>query len=238
MTSRALLVLGLLMASLPSLVLADPLPKRGKILFADDFEGPLEDSAWIIKEKFAGAFSIQDGVLVGKELAEAGHGSTIRKSIREANFVLEFDFVFDGGRQFNLVLDDLACKEVHAGHIARVIFNQKRGITVQDDKTGLMNLEIRDQRKIDPQWKEKNEAFIESKRRFVAHPFTEGVTYRVTIIKNKDLLHCQVGDTVVSLRSEGIAHPVLSQFGPTITGGEIRFDHMRLWALKASDEDE
>ncbi len=209
----------------------DSVPVKGKLLFSDDFERPLEDGAWTIKEKFAGAFSIQDGMLVGKELPDAGHGSTIRKALTEPNFILEFDVVFDGGRQFNLVLDDLTCKEVHAGHIARVVFN-KRGITVQDDKTGVMNLKIREQRKANPKWKEENQAFLDSKKRFTPHKFTKGVTYHVTITKSGELLHCRVGDTNVSLRSEGIAHPKLSQFGPTITGGNIRFDNFRLWELK------
>ena len=142
--------------------LGDELPSKGKLLFADNFEGKLADSQWTVNEKFAGAFSIQNGMLVGKELPEAGHGSTIRKAINEPNFILEFDVVFDGGRQFNLVLDDLACKEVHAGHIARVVFN-KRGITVQDDKTGVMNLKVREQRKANPNWKEENAAFLSSK---------------------------------------------------------------------------
>lgn len=34
--------------------------------------------------------------------------------------------------------------------------------------------------------------------------------------------------TIVSIRSEGIAHPRLTQFGPTITGGEIHFDNLKL----------
>ena len=104
-----------------------------------------------------------------------------------------------------MVLDDLACKDVHAGHIARVVFN-KRGITVQDDKTGAMNLKIREQRKANSRWQEENRAFIDSKKRFVPHVFTKGVTYRVTILKSGDLLHCRVGDTSVSLKSAGIAH--------------------------------
>lgn len=213
---------------------ADTLPSKGALLFADDFERKLEDGDWSIKEKFAAAFSIQDGVLLGTELPEAGHGSTMRKATTEPNFILEFDFVFKGGRQFNLVLDDMACKEVHAGHIARVVFN-KRGITVQDDKTGVMNLEIRKKRQADPMWKDANKAFLDSKKRIVPHAFKEGVTYHAVIKKSGDLLHCQVGDTTVSLKSEGIAHPTLSQFGPTITGGEIGFDNFKLWAVKAQE---
>lgn len=168
--------------------------------------------------------------MVAKELPEAGHGSTIRKVINNPNFILEFDFIFAGGRQFNLVLDDLNCSEVHAGHIARVAFN-KQGITVQDDKTGVMNLKIRAQRIGNPGWKEENKAFLDSKKSYLKVNFNEDIAYHVVITKYEDFLHCRVGDDTISLRSEGIDHPMLSQFGPTITGGDIRFDNFKLWSV-------
>ncbi len=210
---------------------AEPLPTKGRLIFEDDFNRSLDDGEWTINPKYTKAFSIRDGALVGKELPDAGHGSTTRKKINTPNFVLEFDFTFLGGRQFNLVLDDLTYKEVHAGHIARVVFN-KKGITVQDDKTGTMNLKLRTQRLKDPTWMTKNKALMDSKKSFKSFAFQEGKTYRATITKSGNLLHCKVGDVIVKLRSEGISHPKLTQFGPTITGGEISFDNLKLWSIK------
>ncbi len=222
----------ILLASSTASVIAASLPEKGALLFADDFERRIDDGEWTIKDKYAAAFVIEDGVLIGRELPGAGHGSTTRARIADPDFVMEFDFAFHGGRQFNLVLDDLNCKEVHAGHIARVVFN-RRGITVQDDKTGVMNLKIRAARLKNPNWKAQHKNFLESKKRFVSHEFKVGVTYHAVIKKWNDVLYCQVGDTAVQLQSEGIAHPALTQFGPTITGGKIHFDNFKLWAAKA-----
>ncbi len=206
------------------------LPRKGKLLFEDRFETPLNSSKWTIKEKFHGAFSIREGMLVGRELPDAGHGSVIRAPFTSSEFVVEFDFVFKGGRQFNFVLDDMNCKEVHSGHIARVVFN-RRGVTVQDDKSGVMNLKLRSQFRQGTRWSEKIQPLLDSKKRFVSHRFKEGKLYHAVITKSGDLLRCVVGDVSIELQSEGIAHPRLTQFGPTITGGEIHFDNFTLWSL-------
>ena len=58
---------------------------------------------------------------------------------------IEFDFRFNGGTRFNFVLDDQNEKSVHSGHICRVSISPKM-VSVSDDKTGSMNLEVRTQR--------------------------------------------------------------------------------------------
>ena len=56
---------------------------------------------------------------------------------------IDFSFKYDGGERFNFVIDDKKCEEVHAGHICRVSFRKER-FTIQDDRTGVMNLEVRE----------------------------------------------------------------------------------------------
>lgn len=204
---------------------------KAELLFSDDFSKPLSQGEWSIKGKYKKAFSIENETLKGKELKGAGHGSTARKMIDESNFVLEFDVKFAGAKSFNLVLDDLKDKSVHAGHIARVVF-RKNIFSVQDDKTGAMNHELRNQIKKHPQGKAAFKDLLDSKVHSVKYNFDDGQWHHVKIVKQGAVLQCEVGDKIAQLKSAGFAHPNLTQFGPTINGENIYFDNVNLWAIK------
>ena len=107
--------------------------------FRDDFERENVGDAWT---SHANSFSIRNGVLVASQLPDAGHGAVTRAQLDFRDAAIDFSFKYDGGERFNFVVDDKNCKEVHAGHICRVSF-RKNGFTIQDDRTGVMNLEIR-----------------------------------------------------------------------------------------------
>ncbi|MGY6647906.1 family 16 glycoside hydrolase [Wenyingzhuangia sp. IMCC45574] len=200
---------------------------KGKLLFSDDFNRKEIGNQWEIKEKFNGAFTIEKGTLVSKELKHAGHGSVTRAHFNFSDVIIEFDFKFKGGKRFNMVMDDSKCKTVWAGHISRVSFT-KNSFYVQDDKTGTMNLEVRKKRKQNPN-SNKLKKLINSKKSIVKHAFKDGEWYHVKIIKKGDILQCNVNNYIAQIQSEGISHPKLNKFGPTITGAAILFDNFKIW---------
>jgi hypothetical protein len=224
--------LALLVVSVQSFSQIKPLKvAKGELLFADDFEAKTTSDKWTIHEKFTGGFEIEEGVWVTKEIEGAGHGSTARLNLSYKDVIIEFDFQFKGGKRFNIVMDDKNCKSVWAGHICRASFS-KSSFMVQDDKTGTMNLKIRNQIKDNPKKKQEFKSFLDSKKSFMKTKFLENKWYHVVILKKGDVLECQVNGKIVQIKSEGIGHASLNKFGPTITGANILFDNLKIWKIK------
>lgn len=205
--------------------------QKGELIFSDDFERKHIGNQWIIKEKFNGAFQISDGSLKGKELKDAGHGSVARAHFSSSDVIIEFDVKFDGVKRFNLVLDDSLCKTVWAGHISRVSFTQN-DFRVQDDKTGSMDLKLRKERLKHPENIEEINALLKTKMDIAKFKFNKGKWYHVVITKQGTVLECRIGNVIAQINSEGIGHPNLNKFGPTITGGDVLFDNFKIWAIK------
>lgn len=205
--------------------------KKGALIFSDNFERQDIGENWIIREKFDGAFAIQKGVLEVKELPNAGHGSVARAEFNFSDVVIEFDMQFNGGKRFNLVMDDRYCKSVHAGHISRVSFS-KKGFLVQDDKTGGMNLKIRNQIKKNPRKKAELKNFLDAKKSFIKMNFKENKWYHVKIIKKRDVLECVIDGKIAQIKSPGISHSTLNRFGPTVIGDQFLFDNFKVWEIK------
>lgn len=205
--------------------------KKDTLLFSDGFERKDGLGDWTVHEKFNGAFTINKGKWVTKEIEGAGHGSTARVNFDYKDVVIEFDFKFRGGKRFNIVMDDMACKSVWAGHICRASFS-KTSFIVQDDKTGTMDLKIRNQIKDNPKKKFELKSFLDSKKSVVKNTFEDDKWYHVIITKKGDVLECKVDGKIAQIKSEGINHLNLNKFGPTIIGTDILFDNINIWSIK------
>lgn len=205
--------------------------EKGTLIFSDDFEKNDLRETWTIKDKFKGAFQVKEGVLIGKELKDAGHGSVARAHFAFSDVVIEFDLKFKGAKRVNIVMDDSLCKSVWAGHISRVSFSQN-DFRVQDDKTGSMDLKVRDKRLKYPEKMDEIKAFLKTKMDVKKFAFKNDQWYHVTITKLGDILECKIDDVIASIKSEGVLHPQLNKFGPTITGGDIEFDNFKVWNIK------
>ena len=192
-------------------------------VFRDDFERLRVGQTWT---SHANSFSIEDGILVASQLPEAGHGAVTRAQLDFRDAAIDFSFKYKGGERFNFVVDDKNCKEVHAGHICRVSF-RKNGFTIQDDRTGIMNLEIRGLRD-HPDHKDRVEKLLETKKRIVETEFVDGTWYHARIVIEGAAMRVFLnGELAGKLISEGIAHPTKTQFGFTTTGRDILFDNVK-----------
>jgi len=162
---------------------------------------------------------------VASQLPDADHGAVIRAQFGFRNVEIDFDVKFDGGERFNFVIDDKNCKEVHAGHICRVSITRKK-MTVQDDRTGAMNLELRELRK-QPELAGQIETFLESTKSSGDFEFVDGKWYHLRVVIDEDRMSVLVDGTLIAkLTSPGIAHPTKTQFGFTVTGRDILFDNV------------
>lgn len=171
------------------------------------------------------SFSIQDGSLVASQLPDADHGAVIRAQLDFRNVTIDFDVKFEGGERFNFVIDDKNCEEVHAGHICRVSINRNK-LTVQDDRTGVMNLELRELRK-QSEMADQIEAFLETTKSSGDFQFADGRWYHMRVVIDEDRMSAFVdGKLIAKLTSPGIAHPTKTQFGFTVTGRDILFDNV------------
>lgn len=207
------------------------LAKGEETRFSDDFDRAEIGDAWT---RHANSFSIEAGVLVASQLPDAGHGAVIRSQWNFKDAIFDFDFKFEGGVRFNFVVDDKNCEEVHAGHICRVSIYPNR-VTVQDDRTGPMNLELRELRS-DPAHKARVERIFDSKRDSAKFEFEQGRWYRMKVVIEGDRMSASIdGKEVVGLESEGFAHSTKTQFGFTTTGQDILFDNVVAVGLSAND---
>jgi hypothetical protein len=111
MTCAALFALAALQDTVPSKDLAARLNVRGALLSSEDFAGPELGAEW---KRAHGSWTIVDGALRGKELAEDNHAAVLKHALPAKDVVLQFSFKFDGAKQATCSFDG-------KGHICRVI---------------------------------------------------------------------------------------------------------------------
>ena len=200
-------------------------PKAGALLLKDDFERPELGERWRLR---IGSFAIRDGVLVGTEKPEDGHGAVIQAPVAFKDAIIEFSFRIVDGRSFNFVVNDKACKTVHAGHICRVAVSMK-GFRLGDDKEGVMRNDIFAMRR-DPARKKDADALLVGRSRNIPFKLKANQWYRLRVTMIGEEMRLTVdGKELGLLRSPGIAHPTKSDFGFTVKGKQVEFDEVRVW---------
>ncbi|MEZ5944582.1 MAG: family 16 glycoside hydrolase [Planctomycetaceae bacterium] len=201
-----------------------------KLLFLDDFQDRTAlRAAYSVKSEWSESFQVTDGVLVIRQL-NPNHGAVLRKDLAFQDVDLEFDCRFSGGKSFNVVINDQQDKTVWSGHICRVSISPKK-LTIGDDKTGSMNLEVRAQRLDESLSEEKKAALaalLAEKQTSVDVDLKSGQWRHIRIRIRGDTMAAWVGDKkVASLKSPGIAHPTKTSFGFTVNGDSIDFDNIQ-----------
>ena len=205
------------------------------IVFSDDFTGRSEiGEDYVSHKEWVGDWTVVDGVLVGKQL-NPGHGATIRMLREFRNLDIEFDFRFNGGTRWNFVVDDHNYQPVHAGHICRLSLSPN-SIKVADDKTGAMDLNIRNQRQdenLPAAQREELDAYLETKQAHAKLDLKAGQWYKLRVVIQDDMMSAYIdGKLVTSHRSPGFAHPTKTKFGFTVNGSSTEFDNLKIFATK------
>ena len=208
---------------------AQPLAKKGALIFSDDFERAELGGKWKVTTP---TFVIAEGVLRCSQ-TKPEHGAVGRVDIGLKDLVLELRFRFEGASSINVVCNDRAWKEGHAGHICRVSLSP-RGIMLGDDKERLSHA-MEEMRK-DPARKAEVEKFTAGRSVTIPMKLEEHRWYRLTMeIAGDELRACLDEKPVGYLKSSGIAHPIKSDFHFTVSGNATQFalfDDVRVWAAE------
>jgi len=200
-------------------------PKAGALLLEDNFERKELGKQWRLR---IGSFAIRDGVLVGTENPEDGHGAVVQAPVAFSNAIIEFSFRIVDGRAFNFVVNDKACKTVHAGHICRVAVSMK-GFRLGDDKEGVMRKDIFAMRR-DPIRKKEAEVLLVGRSKNLPFKLKANQWYRMRVSMIGDEMRLRLdGRELGVLRSSGIGHPTKSDFCFTVKGKQVEFDKVRVW---------
>ncbi len=218
-------ILTLLLSLSVSLVAsaANSTSKPSKLPFSDEFNRSDLGTHW--RTHYAD-LKIEDGVLkVGQDKA-ADHGAVLDTLVDFKDIELSFRFRFDGGKQFNVVIDDRNHKGSHAGHICRAVVRTD-SISLGDDKTGIMENEIFAMRR-DPKRKKESEKLLKGKTQRFPLTIADGEWQElVLIIKGNEMTASLNGKKVGSLTSEGIGHATKTDFGFTVPGRWVEFDDVK-----------
>ena len=166
-----------------------------------------------------------------KTSPKSDHGAVIATKVSYRDAALELRFRQEGTDGFKFVFDDDACKTVHAGHIARVNIMPTK-ITLQDDKTGTMNLAVRERIAKEGRTPEIAKLLAATS---VAFPATvkSGDWHVLRVeIRGDEMRVALDGQPIGSLRSEGFAHATKSVVALNTGKTEVRFDHLKVWSLE------
>ncbi len=231
----------------PDAMAEDPkaLVARAKLVFSDDFNRTEDDdtteqvgNGWVTnsatRAKGVKQADLKDGTLVITQAKEADHSASVRHDTPFDDGVIKLRFqVFDKkGLKFNF--NDPKAKDVSwAGHIARVVVTPNR-VTIQDDKTGVFDLEIRKKRKnknISKQEKAELTNFLKTKSVRLKAPIKANHWHEMTIVCIGPKFEVYIDDqSVGSFSSEGLDHKVKQNVAFGVSG-KVAVDDLRVWSL-------
>lgn len=191
---------------------------RGERIFFDDFERTESQEAtdeigngWgTNSNKRAGGnkqVDLQDGAMHIFMHETADHAVSVTHPAEFKDGSVELRFMLEGEKD-SLGLDfaDLGYKNVHAGHLFKVTV-YTNSITIDDMKTGGMNLKFREQKKAKTLTPEQKEFLATTKKRFPTKLET-GKWHDLRVTVSGDRVEVVIdGKEVGAFTSDGFAHP-------------------------------
>ena len=149
---------------------------------------------------------LRDGQMYIYTHAEANHATSVRQAFefRDGTLGLRFKLEEEDD-SLTLNFADLGLNSVWAGHLFKVTIGSD-SVKITDQKTGEMNLEIRDARK-ENRHSPRLKALLIKKSMTFAHKITVNEWHQIYTTVAGDKITCSIdGVTLGSFRSEGFAH--------------------------------
>lgn len=225
------------------------LREKGQLIFHDAFEreeagnglkaiGSGWESATADRIPKIKQADLDEGILkIASATKEAGHAAHIH---HEAGFtdggaVIRFRFPgISKGESLQLGFVDRELKDVHAGHLCYGILSQS-GITLIDQKTGVMNLTIRKQREDATAKKEKVPADLVAllKTKQISVPYKADTEWHeLVLVTEGDELRLSIdGKLLAHHHSAGFAHPMKRWFS-FLVSNTVWIDDVKIWKVK------
>ena len=190
----------------------------GELIFEDDFE---RSESQEIKDEIGKGWGsnstkrakgnkqvdLRDGAMYIYIHETADHGVSVTHPAEFTNGAVGMRFMLENPKDvLGLNFADLKYKEVHAGHLFAAKIGTKE-ITIQDLKTGNMDLKVREARQSNSLSADQKK-MLKSKQTKVKHTFETGKWYDLIAKVEGDTLTVSIdGSEVASFSSEGISHP-------------------------------
>jgi hypothetical protein len=211
---KHILVATLALAVLPSSYAED----RGKLIFEDRFERNESQETteeigndWTTNSKTrAGGnkqVDLKNGAMHITMHADADHAVGVGHAAEFCDGTLELRFMLEDEKDvLGVDIADPQCKEVHSGHLFKIDVGTEQ-VTVDDKKSGTMNMKFYEARKAKTLTPEQL-AFIASKKKTFPNTLETGKWHDLLINVAGDTVRVSIdGKAIESFASEGVAHP-------------------------------
>jgi hypothetical protein len=211
----------------------------GKLIFEDSFERTesqeLKDepgNEWTTSSEKTAAGNKQvdlvNGVMHMWKHKDANHATSTRHAFEFTDGTIGMRFKLDSEKDhLRLNFTDMELKTVHAGHL----FDADIGIndvSIEDKKTGSMDLVIRNARKANA-ITDKQLEMLKTKKRKFDHRLEKGVWHDLLVHVDADTLVVIIdGKEAGRFRSEGIAHSRKALLR-LLVPGHAYIDDIKIW---------
>lgn len=216
--------------------------KFGTLIFEDRFERSesqeLKDepgNEWTTSSdrtaKGNKQIDLRDGAVYIYTHAEANHATSFRHEIdfKDGTVGLRFKLE-DESDSLNLNFADLGLKTVHAGHLFKIILGTS-SVKIADQKTGEMNLALRNAKKEGTLTAEQKK-FVLQKSKTIPHPISTDQWHQVYVTIEGNKISCTVDDQPVgNFQSEGFAHETKKLLRLLVAKNAF-IDDVKIWRLR------
>ena len=213
--------------------------RLGELVFEDQFSRSESQeakdepgNAWTTSsDKTAGGnkqVDLRDGAMHIYTHATANHATSVRHefSFRDGTIAIRFK-LHSGDDSLKMNFTDLACRTVHAGHLFDVVLSPD-AITIEDRKTGVMDLAIRKAR-TEGTLTGSQKAELRSKRKVFPASLAVGEWHDVYAHVDGDRVFVELNNQpVAEFRSAGFAHPAKTMIR-LLVPGTATVDDVRIW---------
>ncbi|MDF1826652.1 MAG: hypothetical protein P1U68_18565 [Verrucomicrobiales bacterium] len=174
---------------------------------------------------------LRDGAVYIYTHAEANHATSFRHefAFQDGTIGLRFQLE-DKADSVMLNFADLGLKSVHAGHLFKVLIGTS-SVLITDQKTGEMNLEVRNARKAGTLTEAQKKSLAGKSKRF-SHPLKTNAWHQVFVTVKGDALTCRInGEEIGTFSSEGFAHETKTLLRLLIAKNAF-IDDVKIWRLR------
>jgi len=214
----------------------------GTLIFEDHFERnesqELKDepgNEWTTSSDKTAAgnkeVDLRDGAMYIYTHKDANHATSVRHAFAFTDGTIGLRFKLEA-EDDSLMLNyaDLGLKSVHAGHLFKVLVNHE-GVKIADQKTGEMNLKLRNAKKNGALTNEQRKLVL-SKGKTFDHPVSLNEWHQVYVTVAGETITCTIdGETVGSFASEGFAHETKTLLR-LLVARNAYVDDVKIWRKK------
>ncbi len=215
----------------------------GELVFSDDFERKPKQqekdepgNGWNTSSKWSAKGNKQvdlvDGTLYIYIHPEAIHAVDVGHAYQFIDGTAQMRFKFHEAKD-TLMLNyaDETFKEVHAGHICAATFGTKK-VTLQDMKTGGMNLKYYDVRKNGGKLSKEDEDLLKTKQKSFPNEISLNEWHALSVTIAGDTISASVdGKLIGTFSSPGIAHET-KQALRLLVSNKVTIDDVKYYKKK------